>query len=92
MIVDAHLDLGWTALHSGRDLTRPAERGSGALTSLPELGAAGVALVGATLFAEPADAWLERYRGLWDQRFDQLNDLVIELVKKEKADARRKKK
>jgi membrane dipeptidase len=59
VIVDAHLDLAWTALHSGRDLTRPAERASGALTSLPELGAAGVALVGATLFAEPADAWLE---------------------------------
>jgi membrane dipeptidase len=57
VIVDAHLDLAWTALHSGRDLTRPAERESGALTSLPELGAAGVALVGATLFAEPADAW-----------------------------------
>jgi membrane dipeptidase len=63
VIVDAHLDLAWTALHSGRDLTRPAERDSGALTSLPELGAAGVALVGATLFAEPADAWLEPAEG-----------------------------
>jgi membrane dipeptidase len=63
VIVDAHLDLAWTALHSGRDLTRPAERASGALTSLPELGAAGVALVGATLFAEPADAWLEPVEG-----------------------------
>ena len=37
-------------------------------------------------------AWLERYRRIWDQRFDQLNDLVTELVKKENADARRKKK
>jgi membrane dipeptidase len=63
VIVDAHLDLAWTAVHSGRDLTRPAERASGALTSLPELGAAGVALVGATLFAEPADAWLEPVEG-----------------------------
>jgi membrane dipeptidase len=63
VIVDAHLDLAWTALHSGRDLTRPAERASGALTSLPGLGAAGVALVGATLFAEPADAWLEPVDG-----------------------------
>jgi membrane dipeptidase len=63
VIVDAHLDLAWTALHSGRDLTRPAGRASGALTSLPELGAAGVALVGATLFAEPADAWLEPVEG-----------------------------
>ncbi|HEY6037119.1 MAG TPA: metalloregulator ArsR/SmtB family transcription factor [Kofleriaceae bacterium] len=36
--------------------------------------------------------WLERYRRVWDARFDQLNDLVVELVEKEKADARRKKK
>src|SRR6201995_6009446 len=37
-------------------------------------------------------AWLERSCRLWDQRLDQLNDLFIELVKKEKPDARRKKK
>jgi len=36
--------------------------------------------------------WLERYRRVWDARFEQLNDLVVELVEKEKADARRKKK
>jgi len=35
--------------------------------------------------------WLERYRRVWDARFDQLNELVVELVKKDKADARRKK-
>ena len=35
--------------------------------------------------------WLERYRRVWDARFDQLNNLVVELVEKEKADARRKK-
>jgi len=35
--------------------------------------------------------WLERYRRFWDQRLDQLNELVVELAKKEKADARRKK-
>jgi membrane dipeptidase len=59
VIVDAHLDLAWTARHSGRDLTAPLDPSAGALTSLPALGAAGVGLVCATLFAEPADAWLE---------------------------------
>jgi membrane dipeptidase len=58
VIVDAHLDLAWTARDSGRDLTAPLDPESGALTSLPALGAAGVGLVCATLFAEPADAWL----------------------------------
>ena len=36
--------------------------------------------------------WLERYRRVWDARFDRLNDLVVELAKKENADARNKKK
>jgi DNA-binding transcriptional ArsR family regulator len=36
--------------------------------------------------------WLERYRRVWDQRFDRLNTVVVDLVKKEKAEARRKKK
>jgi membrane dipeptidase len=63
VIVDAHLDLAWNALHTGRDLTAPLDPATDALTSLPALGAAGVALVGATLFAEPADAWLEPVEG-----------------------------
>jgi membrane dipeptidase len=58
VIVDAHLDLAWNALHTGRDLTQPLDPASTALTSLPALGAAGVGVVVATLFAEPADAWL----------------------------------
>lgn len=36
--------------------------------------------------------WLERYRRVWDARFEQLNELVVELVEKERTDARRKKK
>ncbi|MEO6777695.1 MAG: metalloregulator ArsR/SmtB family transcription factor [Kofleriaceae bacterium] len=36
-------------------------------------------------------AWLERYRRVWDARFDQLNELVQELVNQEKTDGRRKK-
>ena len=63
MIVDAHLDLAWNALHTGRDLTARLDPSSDALTTLPALGAAGVGLVCATLFAEPADAWLEPVEG-----------------------------
>ncbi len=35
--------------------------------------------------------WLERYRQLWDARFEELDQLVAELESKEKANARRKK-
>jgi DNA-binding transcriptional ArsR family regulator len=33
-------------------------------------------------------AWLERYRQLWDARFDALEQIVDELKQKEKVDAR----
>jgi DNA-binding transcriptional ArsR family regulator len=36
-------------------------------------------------------AWLERYRQLWDARFDALERVVEELKRKEKVDGRRKK-
>ena len=36
-------------------------------------------------------AWIERYRQRWAARFGELDKLVEELKKKEKADARRKK-
>ncbi len=35
-------------------------------------------------------AWLERYRQLWDARFDELDRVVEELKRKEKFDARKK--
>src|SRR5215813_4574283 len=34
--------------------------------------------------------WLERYRRIWDERFDQLDELVEELKAKEKSDGRKK--
>jgi len=34
--------------------------------------------------------WIERYRQLWDARFDELDRVVEELKRKEKADGRRK--
>ena len=36
-------------------------------------------------------AWIERYRQLWAARFDDLDEVVEELKRKEKADGRRKK-
>jgi DNA-binding transcriptional ArsR family regulator len=33
-------------------------------------------------------AWLERYRRLWDARFDELDKVVNELKRKEKTDGR----
>jgi DNA-binding transcriptional ArsR family regulator len=31
--------------------------------------------------------WLDRYRRIWEQRFEQLDELVEELKREEKADA-----
>jgi DNA-binding transcriptional ArsR family regulator len=35
-------------------------------------------------------AWIERYRQLWDARFDELDEVVEEMKRKEKADGRKK--
>jgi DNA-binding transcriptional ArsR family regulator len=35
--------------------------------------------------------WIEKYRQLWDARFDELDLVVEELKRKEKVDGRRKK-
>jgi DNA-binding transcriptional ArsR family regulator len=35
-------------------------------------------------------AWIERYRRLWDARFEELDKVVEELTLKEKADGRKK--
>jgi DNA-binding transcriptional ArsR family regulator len=36
--------------------------------------------------------WLERYRELWDERFEELDELIEELKKKETSDARKRRK
>jgi DNA-binding transcriptional ArsR family regulator len=41
---------------------------------------------------EQEAAWIERYRQLWDARFDALDRVVEELKRKEKVDGRRKRK
>src|SRR5262245_33578808 len=35
-------------------------------------------------------AWLERYRQIWDSRFDELDKVVDELKRKERIDGRKK--
>lgn len=37
------------------------------------------------------DEWLERYRHLWEERFDRLEDYLRELQAMEKKDARKRK-
>ena len=37
-------------------------------------------------------AWIERYRQLWAARFDELDKVVEELKRQDKADGRRKRK
>ena len=39
---------------------------------------------------EEETAWIERYRRLWDARFDELDKVVEELKRKEKVDGRKK--
>ncbi len=39
---------------------------------------------------EDETAWLERYRELWDARFDALDQVVEELKRKEKVNGRKK--
>ena len=39
---------------------------------------------------EEEAAWIERYRQLWDARFDELDKVVEELKRKENVDGRKK--
>jgi DNA-binding transcriptional ArsR family regulator len=39
---------------------------------------------------EQEAAWIERYRQLWTARFDELDKVVAQLKRKEKVDARKK--
>jgi DNA-binding transcriptional ArsR family regulator len=41
---------------------------------------------------EEETAWIERYRQLWDARFDELDKVVEELKQKEMVDGRKKRK
>ena len=41
---------------------------------------------------EDETAWLERYRQRWDERFDALDKVVEELIRKEASNERKKRK
>ena len=41
---------------------------------------------------EQETAWIERYRQLWDARFDELDEVVEELKRKEKVNGRKNRK
>ena len=41
---------------------------------------------------EEEAAWIERYREVWDARFDELDRVVEELKRQEKTDGRKKRK
>ena len=41
---------------------------------------------------EEEAGWIEKYRQLWDARFDELDKVVEELKRKEKVDGRQKRK
>jgi ATP-dependent Zn protease len=39
---------------------------------------------------EEENSWIERYRQLWDARFDELDKIVKELKEKETIDGRKR--
>jgi hypothetical protein len=41
---------------------------------------------------EEEAAWIERYRQLWDARFDELDKIVESLKREKRVDARKKRK
>src|SRR5262249_36213234 len=41
---------------------------------------------------EEAAAWIEGHRQLWDARFDELDDVIEQLKRKEKVDGNKKRK
>lgn len=41
---------------------------------------------------EEETAWMERFRQLWDARFEALDEVIEELKRKEKSDGRKKRK
>jgi DNA-binding transcriptional ArsR family regulator len=61
------------------------------LVSTEKIGRVRTCKLGLRRLEEEA-VWLERYRQLWDARFDELDKVVEELKKKEKVHGRNKRK
>jgi DNA-binding transcriptional ArsR family regulator len=61
----------------------------GVLVTTEKVGRVRTCKLGLRRLEEEA-AWIERYRQLWDARFDELDKVVEELKRKEKVDGRKK--
>ena len=59
------------------------------LVTTKKVGRVRTCKLGPRRLAEEA-AWIARYRQLWDARFDELDNVVVELKRKEKLDGRKK--
>ena len=59
------------------------------LVATEKVGRVRTCKLGVRRLAEEA-AWIERYRQLWDARFDELDQVLEELKRKEKIDGRKK--
>ena len=57
------------------------------LVSTEKVGRVRTCRLGRSRLEQEAE-WIERYRQLWDARFDQLDKVVEELKRKEKSDGR----
>jgi DNA-binding transcriptional ArsR family regulator len=60
------------------------------LVSTQKIGRVRTCRLGLRRLAEEA-AWIERYRQLWDARFDELDKVVEELTRKERVHGRKNK-
>jgi DNA-binding transcriptional ArsR family regulator len=61
------------------------------LVATEKVGRVRTCKLGLCRLAEEA-AWIERYHQLWSARFDELDEVVEEMKRKEKADGRKKRK
>jgi DNA-binding transcriptional ArsR family regulator len=61
------------------------------LVTTEKIGRVRTCKLGACRLEEEA-AWIEKYRQLWDARFDELDKIVEELKRQEKVDGRKKRK
>jgi DNA-binding transcriptional ArsR family regulator len=59
------------------------------LATTEKVGRVRTCRLGVRRLAEEA-AWIEKYRQLWEARFDELDNVVEELKRKEKRDGRKK--
>ena len=61
------------------------------LVTTEKVGRVRTCMLGRRRLAEES-AWIDRYHRLWDARFDELDEVIEELKRKEKADGRKKRK